>query len=81
MQYTLDFAAAGPRHAALIVATAEPAMLSVKLNDQAPRSIAVPSGSSWQVLALPDLAFDQGTNRLRLDVSSGSVRLRAIRFR
>jgi hypothetical protein len=81
MQYTIDFAAAGPRHAALIVAAAEPAMLSVKLNDQAPRSIAVPSGSSWQVLALPDLAFDQGTNRLRLDVSSGSVRLRAIRFR
>jgi endoglucanase len=80
MQYTLDSAAAGPHRAALVVAADAPATLTVQVNDGPPLRIDVAAGKDWQTVALPVLALDRGTNRLKLTVAGGAVRLTAIRF-
>jgi endoglucanase len=80
MQYTLDFVTAGPRPAALVVATDAPAVLTVQVNDGPPLALSVPAGKGWRTLDLPSQTFDRGTNRLKLSVSSGTVRLKTIRF-
>jgi hypothetical protein len=80
MQYTLDAAAAGSRPAMLIVAADAPASLSLSINDRAPVEVAVQAGGGWRTVPVPPLAMLQGTNRLKVAVTSGTVRLKAIRF-
>jgi aryl-phospho-beta-D-glucosidase BglC (GH1 family) len=80
MQYTLDAEAAGPRAATLIVAADAPASLSLSVNDGTPVEVPVQAGGGWQAVPVPPLSMLQGTNRLKLDVTSGSVRLKAICF-
>jgi hypothetical protein len=80
MQYTLDSATSGPRRAALVIAADAAASLTVRVNDGPPVTLPIAAGSGWQTLPVPALALDRGTNRLRLGVSTGSVRLKAIRF-
>ncbi len=80
MQYTLDVAAAGPRRAMLTIAAEAPATLSVSVNDGPPLTLSVPAKVGWQTVPVPALAMLQGTNRLKLAVTRGTVRLKAIRF-
>ena len=37
-------------------------------------------GGDWQVVPVPPLSLLQGTNRLKVAVTSGTVRLKAIHF-
>ena len=80
MQYTIDAAAAGPRTARLIVAADGPAILSLSVNDGAPLAVPVQPGAGWQAVPAPPLTILEGVNRLRVGVTSGNVRLKAIRF-
>jgi hypothetical protein len=80
MQYTIDAATAGPRVGSLTVAADAPAMLSISVNDGPPIPLSVPRGGGWRTVAVPPLAMLQGTNRLKLGVTSGTVRLKTIRF-
>jgi hypothetical protein len=80
MQYTLDAATAGPRPPTLVIAADAPASLSLSVNDGAPVEVAVSAGGGWRTVPVPPLAMLQGTNRLKVAVSSGTVRLKAIRF-
>jgi hypothetical protein len=80
MQYTLDAAAAGPRGATLTIADEAPATLVVSVNDGPPVALSVPAKSGWQTVTIPPLAMLQGTNRLKLAVVSGTVRVKTIRF-
>jgi endoglucanase len=81
MQYTLDAAAAGPRSASLVIAANSPATLSVQVNGGEAVRVELPGGAGWRTLPLPRLAFLEGTNRLKLAVVSGEVRLKTIRLR
>jgi hypothetical protein len=80
MQYTIDAAAAGPRAPTLVVAADAAASLSLSVNDGAPVVVPVQAGGGWQAVPVPLLSMLQGTNRLKVAVTSGSVRLKAIRF-
>jgi hypothetical protein len=80
MQYTLDAAAAGARAARLVVAADAPATLAVSVNDGPPIAVRVQSGAGWQAVPIPPMIMLQGTNRLKLAVTAGTVRLKAIRF-
>ena len=80
MQYTLDADAAGPRGATLTIANEAPVTLMVSVNDGPPVTLSVPAKRGWQAIAVPPLAMLQGTNRLKLAVVSGAVRVKAIRF-
>jgi hypothetical protein len=80
MQYTLDAAAAGPRGATLTIADEAPATLMVSVNDGPWVTLSVRAKSGWQTVTIPPLAMLQGTNRLKLAVVSGSVRVKMIRF-
>jgi hypothetical protein len=80
MQYTLDAAAAGPRPATLVVAADAPASLSLSVNDGPPVDVPVSAGGGWQTVPVPPLSMLPGTNRLKVAVTSGTVRLKAIRF-
>ena len=42
--------------------------------------LSVPRGRGWQPVVVPPLAMLQGTNRLKLAVAAGTVRLKTIRF-
>jgi hypothetical protein len=80
MQYTLDASAVGPRPATLILAADAPASLSLSVNDGPPVGVAVHAGGGWKTVRVPPLSMLQGTNRLNVAVTSGTVRLKAIRF-
>ena len=80
MQYTLAAAAAGARGGALVIATDHPAILAISLNDGRPVALSVPAANGWQTLSVPPLPMLEGTNRLKLAVARGSVRLKTIRF-
>jgi hypothetical protein len=80
MQYTLDSLTSGPKRAALVIAADAAATVTVQVNDRPPVTLPVAATGGWQTLPVPALVLDRGTNRLRLGVSSGSVRLKAIRF-
>jgi hypothetical protein len=80
MQYTLDAPKAGPRTAILIVATDALASLSLSVNDGTPVGVPVQAGRGWQRVPVPSLSMLQGTSRLKVAVSSGTIRLKAIRF-
>ena len=80
MQYTLEAAAAGPRAAILIVAADAPASLSLSVNDGTPVGLPVQAGGGWQTVPVPPLSMLQGTNRLKVAVTSGTIRLKAIRL-
>ena len=80
MQYTLDAGAAGLRAGVLEVAADEPAIVSIAVNDEPPVTVAVPLRGRWHAVAIPPLAMLQGTNRLKLAVSAGTIRLKAIRL-
>jgi hypothetical protein len=80
MQFTLDSSASGPRRTALVIAADAAATVTVRINDRPPISLPVAATGTWQTLPVPALVLDRGTNRLRVGVSSGSVRLKAIRF-
>jgi hypothetical protein len=80
MQYTLGASEAGPRTATLIVAADAPASLSLSVNDGEPVGAPVQAGGGWQSVTAPPLAMLQGTNLLKVAVTSGTVRLKAIRF-
>jgi hypothetical protein len=80
MQYTLDAAAAGRRGATLTIANEAPATLMVSVNDGPPVTLPVPARSGWQTVTIPPLDMLQGTNRLKLAVVSGTVRVKTIRF-
>jgi hypothetical protein len=81
MQYTLDAAVAGQRAATLTVAADAPASLSLSVNDGPPVTVRVQPAGGWQSVPVPPLAMLQGTNRLKVGVTTGTVRLKAIRFR
>ena len=80
MQYTLEAAAAGPRAAILILAADAPASLSLSANDGTPVGLPVQAGGGWQTVPVPPLSMLQGTNRLKVAVTSGTIRLKAIRL-
>jgi hypothetical protein len=80
MQYTLDAAVAGPRGATLTIADEAPATLMVSVNDGRPVTLSVPAKSGWQTVTIKPLEMLQGTNRLKLAVVSGTVRVKTIRF-
>ena len=80
MQYTLDAAAAGQRGAMLTIAAEAPAALAVSVNDGPPLALSVHAKNGWQAVTMPRLPMLQGTNRLKLAVVSGTVRVKAIRF-
>ena len=81
MQYTLDAAVAGQRAATLTVAADAPASLSLSVNDGPPVTVTVQPGAGWQSVPVPPLSMLQGTNRLKVAATAGTVRLKAIRFR
>jgi endoglucanase len=81
MQYTLDAAKAGPRAATLIVAADAPATLTLSINDGAAVVVPVRAGAGWQAVPISPPPLLQGTNRLKVAVVNGKVRLKAIRFR
>jgi endoglucanase len=80
MRYTINSASAGRRRMRLIVASGSPATLSVSINDGVPVTLTVSAKSGWQAIAVPSLAVAHGSNRLRLAVTRGTIRLKAIRF-
>jgi endoglucanase len=80
MQYTLDVAAPAPRGAMLTIAAEAPATLAVSINDGPPLLLPVPAKSGWQAVTIPPLTMLQGTNRLKLAVASGTVKVKAMRF-
>jgi hypothetical protein len=80
MQYTLDAAAAGRRALTLLVAADEAATLSITVNDGTPVTLAIPAGGEWKAVPVPPLTVLQGTNRLKVAVTAGTIRLKAIRF-
>jgi hypothetical protein len=80
MQYTIDAATAGPRGGSLSVAADAPATLSISVNDGPAVALPIRAGSGWQTITMPPLAMLQGTNRLKLAVVGGTVRLKSIRF-
>ena len=80
MQYTLGASEAGPRTATLIVAADAPASLSLSVNDVALVGVPVQAGGGWQTVTVLPLSMLPGTNRLKVAVTTGTVRLKAIRF-
>jgi hypothetical protein len=80
MQFTIDAASAGPRGATVIVAAHAPATLAVSVNDGPSVSVAVRASGAWQSAPVPPRTLLQGTNRLKVAVLRGAVRLKAIRF-
>jgi len=80
MQYTLDAGVPGRRGASLTIASDAPATLAVSVNDGPPAVLFLLAKSGWQRVRVPPLAMLQGTNRLKLAVVSGTVRVKAIRF-
>jgi hypothetical protein len=80
MQYTLDVAAAGSRGAILTIAAEAPATLAVSVNDGPPLTLSVPANGGWHAVAMPPLAMLRGTNRLKLAVVRGAVRVKAVSF-
>ncbi|MEO6225501.1 MAG: cellulase family glycosylhydrolase [Sphingomicrobium sp.] len=81
VQYTIDAAEAGTRAATLTLEAGAPAVLTIQVNDGPAVHVPVSANASWRKTALPKLGLAQGTNRLRVGVSSGKVKFRAIRFR
>ncbi|WP_028970040.1 cellulase family glycosylhydrolase [Sphingomonas sp. URHD0057] len=79
MQYTIDAEAEGGRGAALVAADG-PATLAITLNDGLPVTLSVAATNGWQTISVPPLPMLQGTNRLKLAVVRGSLRLKTIRF-
>ena len=80
MQYTVDAAAAGQRALTLLVAADEAATLSITVNDGTPVTLAIPAGGEWKAVPVPPLTVLQGPNRLKVAVTAGTVKLKAIRF-
>lgn len=81
MQYTLDAETGGARLASIVIAADAPATLSLTVNDGPPVAVTVPVSSGWRAVALPPLVYQPGTNRLRVAVVSGRVRLNSIELR
>jgi hypothetical protein len=81
MQYTLDAAVAGQRVATLTVAADAPASLSLSVNDGPSATVPVEPGGGWQSVPVPPLSMLQGTNRLKVAATAGTVRLKTISFR
>jgi hypothetical protein len=80
LQYTVQANRPGGRRATLTVAADASATLSLSVNDGPPVSVPVPTSSGWQQVQVPDLAFARGTNRLKVAVTSGRVRLKTIQL-
>jgi hypothetical protein len=81
MQYMLEAAMPGPRAATLIVAADAPATLTLSINDGETVVVPVRAGGGWQAVPISPPPLLQGTNRLKVAVVNGKVRLKAIRFR
>jgi len=54
---------------------------SAVLYDGPPVTVTVQPGAGWQSVPVPPLSMLQGTNRLKVAATAGTVRLKAIRFR
>jgi hypothetical protein len=80
MQYTVDAAKPGALAPTLIATANSAARLRLQINDGAPLELAIPTTSGWRAIPAPPLVFLSGTNRLKVAVISGTVKLRAIRF-
>jgi hypothetical protein len=65
---------------ALVAAADAPAVLSIAVNDGPPLAVRIAPGTGWRTVAAPGLDLARGTNRLKVGVSSGSVRLKTIRL-
>lgn len=78
MQYTVTAEAPGPRSGWLLVAAAARATIALTLNDSPAVTVVVSSGLRWRRIAVPLLPFACGTNRLKIAVVNGNVRLKSI---
>ena len=65
----------------VVVECDSPAILSLSVNDGPRVSTAIPPGAGWQEATFPALSFTNGTNRLRIDVESGSVWFKTLTIR
>jgi hypothetical protein len=79
MQYTLDVAEAGSRGVFLTIAADAPARLAISVNDGPAVSGEIQAGSGWRTISAPPLVLQRGTNRVRVAVISGTVKLKTIR--
>jgi len=79
MQYTLDVAEAGSRGVTLTIASDAAARLAISVNDGPAVSGEIQAGSGWRTISAPPLVLQRGTNRVRVAVISGTVKLKTIR--